>query len=60
MQSYYLDLDEDGTECTPIITWDGQLYVYKRSLSMGLTLSPDEAPAIMEDILRGLGCYVIH
>ena len=53
MQFYCFELEEESKKLTTIITSDGQLYEYNR-LPMGMKISPDEAHAIMEEILQGL------
>ena len=56
---YCFELKEENKKYNTIITPYGQLYEYKR-LPMGIKISPDEAQAIMEEILQGLGvtCYI--
>ena len=53
MQFYCFELDKESKKCTTIITPDGQLYEYNR-LPMGFNIRPEEAQAIMEEILQGL------
>ena len=59
MQFYCFELEEESKKYTTIITPDGQLYKYN-ILPMGMKINPDEAQAIMGEILQGLDvtCYI--
>ena len=50
---YCFWLDKESKKYVTVITWDDLLYQYNR-LFLGIKISPDEAQAIMEEVLQKL------